>query len=148
MKGMGEIRAVESWPQAGRNGGPDYVCFRDENGDLFHFARAKLRRGKPLPPYRSADELTRNHDVLTLANASHISGLSPRILKQHIYDGELEAIKKKWRYGNVRRTGWLLRLKDLREVMMRRAIRKRLGELEWDISAEQLLAGREQVGEK
>lgn len=128
---------VETWVE--RFCGAEFQCFRDERGELFHFRKARLQRGRPTGPFNTIEEFTRPAHLLTLENCYNISGISVDRLKYYIHQGRCAAIKKVWKYGNRIRKGYLIDIRDLRELMARQAIEKHYGRIQWDRSADETL---------
>lgn len=125
---------VEQWNEI--HSGVEYVCFRTERGELFHFRKNRLKRGKPCAPFNTIEEFTRSVDMLTLKNAEAVSGIGWTIMRTAIKDGKLLAIKKIWHHGRQHRHGLLVNLKELQEWIARRAFEKHLGkDIEWDMTA-------------
>lgn len=129
------FESVETFEVPGRQGGQPYVCFRNAHGEVFHFQRSQLKRGMPFGPWRTADCINRPLSSLTIENASHVSGLSPQIIRNAIWSGVLPAVMRKWRWGNVFRRGYLVEMKHVRELVARRALERAKGLIEWDVSA-------------
>lgn len=116
--------------------GAEFVCFKTDNGELFHFRKTVLKRGLPVPPYRTIEELTRPVTMLTLDNAARILGIERSTIGTAIRRGYLPATKKVWRNLTWKRHGLLVDLFDLQEWAARRMLEKHLGrQLEWDTSA-------------
>jgi len=130
---------VETWNENLQGG--RFVCFRNARGELFHFKRNLLMRGKPRGPFNTIEEHTRPATMLTLENAANVSGcFSAASLGGYIRKGQLKAIKKVWRYGRIQRSGLLIDISDLEQFLAKRAIERHKGKLiEWDIDPLRLI---------
>jgi len=130
---------IERWEYVPRKGGSTYVCFKNERGEIFHFKKNVLMRGLPCGPFNSAEEVRRPMNILTLANAAALCSMTERNLRYAIYNGKLAGVLRTWWYGHRRRQGWLVDIKDVKELIAKRALSKALGKVEWDISAGDVL---------
>lgn len=122
--------------------GAEFVTFTNERKELFFFRKSTLMRGKPLGPYRTLEEVRRPASLLTLENIFSMTGITLNQLRYAIHHGQLQAIKKTWWIGRIRRSGFLVHAADLQEFMARKAINKFHKKLiEWDVDARDILPG-------
>lgn len=132
--------SVEKWTEV--HSGIEYVCFRNSFGELFHFRKNVLKRGKPCAPFNTIEEFTRPYTLLTVENAARIAGVEWTTMIKYVRDKRLRTTKKVWSHGRQHRHGLLIDLFDLQEWAAKRAFETRLGKrIDWDTSALGLLEG-------
>ena len=109
--------------------------------ELFHVnrLRTELKRGMPVFPWKTAEDVTRPYNLWTLANAEYKTGINVHELREALRDGKLPGIYKKWRYGRWHREAWFVTEEAVKEYMRKRIIEKFEGRLNWDVSSETVM---------
>lgn len=73
-----------------------------------------------MPAYKCAKDFPRPPHLLTVQEASEISGLCPQTLRKYIKLGWLGSVKRSWRYGIYKRQALFIPIQELRLMVLRR----------------------------
>lgn len=123
-----------------RRGKQEYVILTNAKGEIFHFKKTRMRRGMPFAPFPNLESLSRPMGLLTLRNLSDMTAVPVETLGWNIRHGSLPGVYRVWKYGCIKRHGWLVEEKAAKEWMARRALSKYMRrDIDWDRPALEVL---------